>query len=95
MFTLDSNSNDNSYLLVSSPLHLCKINSAAEDDPNCSIYGMPVLRVWKSKLVFVSKRTVGNTGYAGMENPILYKDNVEVILGDAHDTCEALRSAFK
>jgi NAD/NADP transhydrogenase beta subunit len=55
---------------------------------------MPVLRVWKSKLVFVSKRTVGNTGYAGMENPILYKDNVEVILGDAHDTCEALRSAF-
>lgn len=71
------------------------VSSAAEDDPNCSIYGMPVLRVWKSKLVFVSKRTVGNTGYAGMENPILYKDNVEVILGDAHDTCEALRSAFK
>lgn len=56
---------------------------------------MPVLRVWKSKLVFVSKRTVGNTGYAGMENPILYKDNVEVILGDAHDTCEALRSAIQ
>lgn len=70
------------------------VSSAAEDDPNCSIYGMPVLRVWKSKLVFVSKRTVGNTGYAGMENPILYKDNVEVVLGDAHDTCEALRSAL-
>mmetsp|Transcript_17373 Transcript_17373/g.36636 ORF Transcript_17373/g.36636 Transcript_17373/m.36636 type:complete len:1122 (+) Transcript_17373:235-3600(+) len=70
------------------------VSSAAEDDPNCSIYGMPVLRVWKSKMVFVSKRTVGNTGYAGMENPILYKDNVEVVLGDAHDTCEALRSAL-
>jgi len=70
------------------------VSSAAEDDPNCSIYGMPVLRVWKSKLVFVSKRTIGNTGYAGMENPILYKDNVEVVLGDAHDTCEALRSAL-
>ena len=70
------------------------INSAAEDDPNCSIYGMPVLRVWKSKQVFVSKRTIGNVGYAGMENPILYKDNVEVVLGDAHDTCEALRSAL-
>lgn len=41
------------------------VSSAAEDDPNCSIYGMPVLRVWKSKLVFVSKRTIGNTGYAG------------------------------
>jgi len=70
------------------------VSSAAEDDPNCSIYGMPVLRVWKSKVVFVSKRTIGNTGYAGMENPILYKDNVEVVLGDAHDTCEALRSAL-
>jgi len=70
------------------------VSSAAEDDPTCSIYGMPVLRVWKSKSVFVSKRTIGNTGYAGMENPILYKENVEVVLGDAHDTCEALRSAL-
>jgi hypothetical protein len=69
-------------------------SSAAEDDPNCSIYGMPVLRVWKSHMVFVLKRTVGNTGYAGMENPILFKDNVEVVLGDAHETCEALRSAI-
>ncbi|KAL7482879.1 hypothetical protein ACHAW6_008531 [Cyclotella cf. meneghiniana] len=70
------------------------VSSAAEDDPNCSIYGMPVLRVWKSHLVFVLKRTIGNTGYAGMENPILFKDNVEVVLGDAHETCEALRSAL-
>ena len=70
------------------------VSSAAEDDPDCSIYGMPVLRVWKSENVFVSKRTIGNTGYAGMENPILYKDNVEVVLGDAHDTCEALKSAL-
>lgn len=71
-----------------------ELSSAAEDDPNCSIYGMPVLRVWKSHMVFVLKRTVGNTGYAGMENPILFKDNVEVVLGDAHETCEALRSAI-
>ena len=70
------------------------VSSAAEDDPNRSIYGMPVLRVWKSKAVFVSKRTIGNTGYAGMENPILFKDNVEVVLGDAHDTCEALKTAL-
>ena len=70
------------------------VSSAAEDDPNCSIYGMPVLRVWKSKAVFVSKRTIGNTGYAGMENPILFKDNVEVVLGDAHDTCESLKAAL-
>lgn len=70
------------------------VNSAAQDDPTCSIHGMPVLRVWKSHLVFVLKRNVGSTGYAGMENPILYKDNVEVVLGDAHETCEALRSAI-
>jgi NAD/NADP transhydrogenase beta subunit len=53
---------------------------------------MPVLRVWKSKEVFVLKRTVGNTGYAGMENPILFKENTEVLLGDAHETCEAIRT---
>merc|ERR1711862_142040 len=49
------------------------VSSAAEDDPNCSIYGMPVLRVWNSGQVFVLKRSIGNTGYAGMMNPILYK----------------------
>ena len=70
------------------------VSSAAEDDPNCSIYGMPVLRVWKSKQVFVLKRSIGNTGYAGMQNPILFKDNIDVLLGDAKDTCEALRSAI-
>ena len=70
------------------------VSSAAEDDPNCSIYGMPVLRVWNSKQVFVLKRSIGNTGYAGMQNPILFKDNIDVLLGDAKDTYEALRSAI-
>lgn len=69
------------------------VSSAAEDDPGCSIYGMPVLRVWKSGQVFVFKRSIGNTGYAGMQNPILFKDNTDVLLGDAKDTCEALRAA--
>ena len=71
------------------------VSSAAEDDPNCSIYGMPVLRVWKSKEVFVLKRSLGSTGYTGLENPILYKENTEVLLGDAHDSCEALRTHLK
>ena len=75
------------------PLHCSP--SAAEDDPSCSIYGMPVLRVWKSKNVFVFKRSIGNTGYAGMENPILYKDNTHVVLGDAKDTCEELRNEIE
>ena len=82
------------FSLLTCELFLIPTISAAKDDPSCSIYGMPVLKVWKSKLVFVSKRTVGNTGYADMENPILYNDNVEVVLGDVHDTCEALRSAL-
>ena len=69
------------------------VSSAAEDDPSCSIYGMPVLRVWKSGQVFVLKRSIGNTGYAGMQNPILFKDNTDILLGDAKDTCEALRTA--
>ena len=68
------------------------LTSAAEDDPNCSIYGMPVLRVWKSGLVYVLKRSVGSTGYTGLGNPILYKDNVEILLGDAKESCEALRT---
>ena len=69
------------------------VSSAAEDDPGCSIYGMPVLRVWKSGQVFVFKRSIGNTGYAGMQNPILFKDNIDVLLGDAKETCEELSAA--
>jgi NAD(P) transhydrogenase len=68
------------------------VSSAAEDNPNCSIYGMPVLRVWKSNNVIVMKRKLGSTGYAGTENPILFKDNTEVLLGDAHDSCVTIRS---
>jgi len=71
------------------------VSSAAEDDPSCSIYGMPVLRVWKSGQVYVMKRSIGNTGYAGMQNPILFKDNIDVLLGDAKDSCDALQAAIK
>lgn len=70
------------------------VSSAAEDDPNCSIYGMPVLRVWKSGQVIVMKRSIGNTGYAGMQNPILFKENTDVLLGDAKETCDAIRNAL-
>lgn len=66
-------------------------DSGAEDDPNSSIYGMPVLRVWKSKGVFVLKRSLGNTGYAGQQNAILFNGNTNVLLGDAKESCEALR----
>lgn len=71
------------------------VSSAAEDDPGCSIYGMPVLRVWKGGNVIVMKRSLGNTGYAGMQNPILFKENTDVFLGDAKESCDALLRAVK
>jgi len=66
------------------------INSAAEDDPNSPIAGMPVLRVWKSGQVVIFKRTMG-TGYAEVENPVFYKPNTDMLLGDAKTTCESLK----
>merc|ERR1712136_385712 len=65
------------------------VNSAAEDDPNSIIAGMPVLEVWKSKQVVVMKRSLG-TGYAAVDNPIFFKPNTAMLLGDAKKTCDAL-----
>lgn len=65
------------------------VNSAAEEDPNSIIAGMPVLQVWKSKDVVVMKRTLG-VGYAAVDNPVFYKGNTSMLLGDAKKTCDAL-----
>ncbi|XP_029650306.1 NAD(P) transhydrogenase, mitochondrial [Octopus sinensis] len=65
------------------------VNSAAEDDPNSIIAGMPVLRVWKSEQVIVMKRSLG-VGYAAVDNPIFFKQNTSMLLGDAKKTCDAL-----
>uniref|UniRef100_A0A1L8DZU8 NAD(P) transhydrogenase, mitochondrial n=1 Tax=Nyssomyia neivai TaxID=330878 RepID=A0A1L8DZU8_9DIPT len=70
------------------------VNSAAEDDPNSIIAGMPVLRVWKSDQVVVMKRSLG-VGYAAVDNPIFYKPNTSMLLGDAKKTCDALLSKIK
>jgi len=58
------------------------VNPAAQEDPNSPIAGMPVLRVWEAKQVFVSKRGQG-TGYSGIENPLFFKDNTRMFYGDA------------
>ncbi|KAK7912471.1 hypothetical protein WMY93_012682 [Mugilogobius chulae] len=55
------------------------VNSAAQEDPNSIIAGMPVLEVWKSKQVIVMKRTLG-VGYAAVDNPIFYKPNTSMLL---------------
>ena len=67
------------------------VNPAAQDDPNSPIAGMPVLEVWKSKQVFVSKRGQG-TGYSGIENPLFFKENTRMFYGDAKDSVTSLLS---
>uniref|UniRef100_A0A915AHG8 NAD(P) transhydrogenase, mitochondrial n=1 Tax=Parascaris univalens TaxID=6257 RepID=A0A915AHG8_PARUN len=70
------------------------VNSAAEDDPNSSIAGMPVLRVWKAKQVVIMKRTLG-VGYAAVDNPVFFNDNTWMLLGDAKKMCDQLLAGIK
>jgi len=63
------------------------VNPGAEDDASSPIYGMPVLQVWKSKLVVVNKRSRA-TGYAGVDNPLFYKPVTRMLFGDAKDAVE-------
>ncbi|KAK7143408.1 hypothetical protein R3I93_014533 [Phoxinus phoxinus] len=70
------------------------VNSAAQEDPNSIIAGMPVLEVWKSKQIVVMKRSLG-VGYAAVDNPIFYKPNTSMLLGDAKKTCDALSAKVR
>ena len=65
------------------------VNPAAQEDPNSPIAGMPVLRVWEAKQVFVSKRGQG-TGYSGIENPLFFKENTRMFYGDAKGSISQL-----
>ncbi|WP_280563452.1 NAD(P)(+) transhydrogenase (Re/Si-specific) subunit beta [Chromohalobacter sp. 48-RD10] len=65
------------------------VNPAAEEDPNSPIAGMPVLKVWEAKNVFVCKRGQG-TGYSGIENPLFVKENTRMLYGDAKSSIDAL-----
>lgn len=69
-------------------------NSAAQEDPSCSIAGMPVLEVWKAKTCIYMKRTMG-AGYADLENPVFYKENTLMLLGDAKSKAEGLATKLK
>ncbi|WP_016588458.1 NAD(P)(+) transhydrogenase (Re/Si-specific) subunit beta, partial [Yersinia pestis] len=69
------------------------VNPAALEDPRSPIAGMPVLEVWKAHSVIAFKRSM-NTGYAGVQNPLFFKENTQMLFGDAKDSVEAILRAL-
>ncbi|PHM24643.1 NAD/NADP transhydrogenase beta subunit [Xenorhabdus ehlersii] len=69
------------------------VNPAAQEDPSSLIAGMPVLEVWKAQNVIVFKRSM-NTGYSGVQNPLFFKDNTQMLFGDAKESVEAILRAL-
>ncbi len=70
------------------------VNPAALEDPNSPIAGMPVIEVWTAKTCVVMKRGLA-TGYAGVDNPLFYKDNTFMLFGDAKDNVDAILRAMR
>ena len=65
------------------------VNPSAQDDPNSPIAGMPVMECWKGKTTIVLKRSMA-TGYAGVQNPLFFKENTRMYFGDAKETLDAV-----
>ena len=69
------------------------VNPAAAEDPGSPIAGMPVLQVWEANDVIVFKRSMAS-GYAGVANPLFYRDNSQMLFGDARDRVEDIVKAL-
>jgi NAD(P) transhydrogenase subunit beta len=65
------------------------VNPGARDDPSSPIYGMPVLEVWNAAATIVMKRSMAS-GYAGVENPLFFKENTRMLFGDAKENVDAI-----
>ena len=70
------------------------VNPGAQDDPNSPIAGMPVLEVWKATTSIVFKRSMAS-GYAGVDNPLFYKENNRMLFGDAKDSIDGILQGLK
>jgi NAD(P) transhydrogenase subunit beta len=70
------------------------VNPSAQDDPSSPIAGMPVLEVWKAQTTIVMKRSMAS-GYAGVDNPLFYKENNRMLFGDAKKMLDEVLSALK
>ena len=70
------------------------VNPDALEDPASPIAGMPVLEVWKSETVVVMKRSMG-TGYAGVQNPLFFKENTRMLFGDAKVVVDQLLTGLR
>jgi hypothetical protein len=69
------------------------VNPAAAEDPSSPIAGMPVLTVWEADNVIVFKRSMAS-GYAGVQNPLFFRENTAMLFGDARDRVEAILAAL-
>jgi NAD(P) transhydrogenase subunit beta len=70
------------------------VNPAALEDEGSPIYGMPVIEVWNARRVIVMKRSMA-AGYAGIENPLFYKENADMLYGDAKESVLAIVHELK
>jgi len=70
------------------------VNSSAQEVEGCSIWGMPIIEVWRAKKVIFMKRSMAG-GYADLDNPVFYKDNTDMFLGDAKKSADSLTAKVR